>query len=537
MKYIAIILMIINPGILFAQTISDDFDKGNSYYYGKNGVPKDYEKALFWYEKAANKGNAKAQCMLGNIYELGYGVKKNDAKAVEWYNKAAEQGNVYAQCRLGYMYEMGLGVLKDYYKALELYQKAAKSGDARAQCRLGNMYEMGLGVVVDYNTALDLYEKAAYRGNEKAQIKLASMYEKGKGVKQNYNKAFEWYQMSANQGNKDALFHLAYMYENGLGVHKNYDQADKLYKDAIEKGSKDARRYHMLLQSKIKSENNIAKANNSNNSIKDKTNEKYAKLLYVDTNIPESEVINTDIFAIILANEDYQHESKVDYAENDGKVFKMYCNQTLGIPDKNIHYVANATLNNIIRELDWIQQVCDAYNGKASVIFYYAGHGVPDESNGSAYLLPTDGTSRILRTCLNVDELYESLGKIPAKRITVLMDACFSGAIRNGNMLTSARGVAIKSKLGKPKGNMIVLSAAQGNETAYKYEEAHHGLFTYFLLKKLNETKGDVTIGELSNYITEEVRQHSIVINGRSQTPNTLVSISLQDIWRQLKIK
>ena len=104
-------------------------------------------------------------------------------------------------------------------------------------------------------------------------------------------------------------------------------------------------------------------------------------------------------------------------------------------------------------------------------------------------------------------------------------------------MLTSARGVAIKSKLGKPKGNMIVLSAAQGNETAYKYEEAHHGLFTYFLLKKLNETKGDVTIGELSNYITEEVRQHSIVINGRSQTPNTLVSISLQDIWRQLKIK
>ena len=280
----------------------------------------------------------------------------------------------------------------------------------------------------------------------------------------------------------------------------------------------------------VNNESDVAYGNNS----EDSSINNFKRLNEIDSQIPIGQN-NNDLFAIILANEDYQHESKVDYAENDGKVFKMYCNQTLGIPDKNIHYVANATLNNIIRELDWIQQVCDAYNGKASVIFYYAGHGVPDESNGSAYLLPTDGTSRILRTCLNVDELYESLGKIPAKRITVLMDACFSGAIRNGNMLTSARGVAIKSKLGKPKGNMIVLSAAQGNETAYKYEEARHGLFTYFLLKKLNETRGDVTIGELSNYITEQVRQHSIVINGKSQTPKTIVSFSLQNKWEKMK--
>lgn len=111
--------------------------------------------------------------------------------------------------------------------------------------------------------------------------------------------------------------------------------------------------------------------------------------------------------------------------------------------------------------LDWLQQVCDAFSGDASVIFYYAGHGIPDEASGSAYLLPTDGNSRLLRTCFGVNELYETLGKLPAKKVMVLMDACFSGAKRNGGMLASARGVAIKTRPSAPKGSMIVLSAAR----------------------------------------------------------------------------
>ena len=56
-------------------------------------------------------------------------------------------------------------------------------------------------------------------------------------------------------------------------------------------------------------------------------------------------------------------------------------------------------------------------------------------------------------------------------------------------MLASARGVAIKAKQNHPQGNMVVLSAAQGDETAHPYTEKGHGLFTYYLLKKLKETQ------------------------------------------------
>ena len=257
----------------------------------------------------------------------------------------------------------------------------------------------------------------------------------------------------------------------------------------------------------------------------------------VDIDIPFFNPSNKNTFAIIIANENYQKESNVEFAKNDGQIFKKYCRNVLSIPEKNIHLVQNGTLNDMIFELDWIEEVCKAYNGDASVIFYYAGHGIPDEKNGKAYLLPIDGTGKNLRTCYSVDELYKILGDMPANKVVVFMDACFSGSKRSGEVLSSARGVAIKAKTETPKGKMIVLTAANGEETAYSYKEENHGLFTYFLLKKLQETDGKVSLEELANYINEHVRRFSLVENGKSQTPTIMVSPVLGESWKKMMLK
>jgi hypothetical protein len=133
--------------------------------------------------------------------------------------------------------------------------------------------------------------------------------------------------------------------------------------------------------------------------------------------------------------------------------------------------------------------------------------------------------------------LYSALGKIPSQSVTVLLDACFSGAKREGDMLASARGIAIKAKPGQPVGNMVVMSASQGDETAYPYNDKQHGLFTYFLLKKLQETQGDVNMLDLSNYITTQVSQKSIVENGKSQTPVLVPSSSVAMVWQKWSLK
>lgn len=262
-----------------------------------------------------------------------------------------------------------------------------------------------------------------------------------------------------------------------------------------------------------------------------------AGLSQVDTNIPETDASNPNTFVIIFANEDYKNVASVPFAKNDGTIFQKYCQKTLGIPVTNIHYVENASYNDIRIQLAWLNDVCNAFDGKASLIIYYAGHGIPDESDKSAYLLPVDGDGRYVQSAYKLDDFFQKLGAMNTKSVTVFMDACFSGSKREDGMLTLARGVALKTRPGQPKGNMVVFSAAQGDETAFPNSNEQHGMFTYYLLKKLQETIGDVTLQELGEYITTNVRQQSIIKNGKSQTPTVTPSASVADTWQTWKLK
>lgn len=258
----------------------------------------------------------------------------------------------------------------------------------------------------------------------------------------------------------------------------------------------------------------------------------------IDTGIPESKKANENLFAVIISNENYRRESKVQFANNDGEAFKNYCIKTLGCPEKNVHHTSDATFNDMKAEVNWMSTVANAYGGKARLIFYYAGHGIPDEATKSAYLLPVDGFGSDVSTGYSLDNLYATLGTLPAEQVTVFLDACFSGSQRDGQaMASAARGVAIKAKNTTPKGNMVVMSAATGNETAYPYTEKGHGLFTYFLLKKLKDTKGNVNYGELIDYVHDEVSKKSIVENNKSQTPTSTASPSLTGDWRKWSFK
>ncbi len=255
----------------------------------------------------------------------------------------------------------------------------------------------------------------------------------------------------------------------------------------------------------------------------------------VDINIPVNSRSNDKTFVVIIANENYTREVNVEYANNDGKTFKAYCEKTLGIPAKNIHLVQDATFGIMRSEIKWITDVAEAYNGQAKLIFYYAGHGMPNEKDKSSYLLPVDGVSSDYVSAIKVDDLYNQMSKHPTQGVTVILDACFSGSLRSDGMLANARGVRIKPKEDILKGNMVVFTAATGDETAYPYKEKQHGLFTYFLLKKLQETKGNVDLKTLSEFVIENVKQQSIVVNQKSQTPQIKISGDMQSSWKDIK--
>lgn len=257
----------------------------------------------------------------------------------------------------------------------------------------------------------------------------------------------------------------------------------------------------------------------------------------VDTDIPTATQPNSSTFAVIIGNENYQKVSKVPFAANDAKIFAAYCEKTLGLPRKNIRTYPDATYATMLSAVRDIQEIARAYKGDLRVIFYYAGHGIPNERSGDAFLLPVDADGRQTEVCYPLNRLYTELGSMGARSVTVFMDACFSGSERGSQMLASARGVAIRARDAAPDGNMVVFSAASGDETAYPYAEKGHGLFTYFLLKKLQESRGGVTLEELGRYLIDNVAKESIVSNGKSQTPTVRPSTALADSWQRMTLK
>lgn len=88
------------------------------------------------YLRAAEQGDAKAQTMLGSMYEKGQGISKDYQEAFKWYLKAAEQNDAEAQFRLGSMYEDDRGVAQNDKEAFKWYLKAAKQGDADAKDKI-----------------------------------------------------------------------------------------------------------------------------------------------------------------------------------------------------------------------------------------------------------------------------------------------------------------------------------------------------------------------------------------------------------------
>ncbi len=556
------------------------------YAFGQ-GTAQNPTEAFKCAKKAADNGIITSYFKVGTMYSNGEGVEQNDQEAYKWIKKAAEAKDPYSYGALGIMYYQGIGTAIDLKEAYRIAKIGAEYEDPEAMALLARMYREGKGVSKSIIDSFEWQKKAAEKGFVSSFIWLGVMYEDGLGTSKDVNEAITWYKKANDNDVPNAPMMLCQAYYTqkdyveakkwadktinqkeyalvgyrilallnmyGLGIPQNKNKAFELIAKAIDEAKQKGVPMPNTLDAEGElylADNNISKAREIYNDILKETpdfyTQKETKLSEfmkehkggdVDFYIPIADNVSNHTFAVVISNEKYQMEKPVQYAENDGNTFAEYCKKTLGLPEKNVHFITNATLNNIKHEIKWLEDVIAVYHGDAKVIFYYAGHGIPDEQNKSAYLLPIDGYGSDVTTGYALEDLYKALGSLPSKSVTVFLDACFSGAKRDGDMLASARGVAIKVKQATPVGNIVVFSAAQGDETAYPYKEEEHGLFTYYLLKKLQETKGNVTLGELSDYIKTQVERQSIVINGKLQSPSFVSTATIANSWKKWTLK
>lgn len=261
---------------------------GADYYNGKS-VPKNLQKAVEYFQPAANLGNAVAQWYLAFCYENGFGIAKDLNQAFHYYQLSAKQGNISAHNNLGRCYRAGYGTKVDLSLAFHYYQLAAKEGDEYGQHNLGNCYENGFGTEKNLILAFHYYQLTAKQGNNtsaqknlerikkdfklqdyydlglkyfhgdgvpkdlqmaaelwqvsaknsffenghaESQHALGCCYQSGEGVTKDSKKAFEWFHLAGEQQHTKAQYQVGRCYEWGEGVAKNNKKAFKHYEQA-----------------------------------------------------------------------------------------------------------------------------------------------------------------------------------------------------------------------------------------------------------------------------------------------------------------
>lgn len=196
-----------------------------------------------------------------------------------------------------------------------------------------------------------------------------------------------------------------------------------------------------------------------------------------------------------------------------------------GVPEDNVTLLINATAGQMKQAIAKLSTLARVLSGEAELILFYAGHGLPDEKTKESYLMPVDISGLTIEYAVKLKDMYSQLSQHPTKRTLVFLDACFSGGGRNKG-LVSMRGLKIRPKQSAVKGNMVVFTSSSGSQSSATFKDKKHGMFTYYLLEKLKNSKGNVRLNDLGKYIKTNVQRQSVLINNKEQTPNIIVDES-----------
>lgn len=180
-------------------SVKQEIQLGGAYLSGR-GVPQNLERAAYWYERAANAGDALAQNEIGYFYQIGLGVQRDPVRAAQWYQRAADGGYACAKVNLGIVYLWGIGVKKDETLASELMREAAAKNCGVADAYLGDMNYFGLGTQVDRAAAQEWYTRGAKLKNPLAEMRLGAMLTEGNASRHDLAKAAELLRESAAEG-------------------------------------------------------------------------------------------------------------------------------------------------------------------------------------------------------------------------------------------------------------------------------------------------------------------------------------------------
>jgi len=186
------------------------FNLGVAYFNGE-GVPEDLSEARPWFILAEDSGSQKAieavnrseaglqtrdfnhiYFSIGQRYQNGVQVRQNYAAAAKWYQRAAERNDARSAMALAGLYASGRGVAQSFSQMFRWCSVAADHNSPSGMYCVGKLYRDGAGTPKDSGLAVQWFLRAVDGGFTAAYVELGEMYWNGEGVVADKVMAYVW---------------------------------------------------------------------------------------------------------------------------------------------------------------------------------------------------------------------------------------------------------------------------------------------------------------------------------------------------------
>ena len=231
-------------------------------------------------------------------------------------------------------------------------------------------------------------------------------------------------------------------------------------------------------------------------------------------------------FVTVIGIDQYAHLPKLGNAVSDAVGVRQLFVEKLGFTSTADLFDADAT-NDAIGSLveDRLRKLLEPDD---ALLLFFAGHGhtridkIGSNEVEIGFLVPVEAQLDKWSGLVEVNGLLEAIGKLPARHVLVILDACKSG-IALGKAMQKFRGtVEYERDVSGRLSRKIMTSARRDQLALDSGPVAGHSLFTGTLIEGLNWGKADldgngiVTGSELGLFVQQQVGQYS----DSKQTPD-----------------
>lgn len=209
---------------------------------------------------------------------------------------------------------------------------------------------------------------------------------------------------------------------------------------------------------------------------------------------------------IVSADNSYlPSEKNLEYASMDASRLVRALVTSAKVPEQNVLVLKNPTMEEFDRA---VQKMVSSSTQK--FMFYYSGHS---DENGL----------HLKNGSITKSKFHDLLAKVEAKIKIVVLDSCFSGALKSKGAVRSRPIELVQYNVDEPTGS-VILTSSSGTEFSYESEKLKGSIFTYHLVSGLYgqaDSNGDglVTIDELYQYVYAQTKFQSLVSGGKVQSP------------------